>query len=126
MALVKGIHHYCIKAPKEKRPEIEAFYTGLLGLPLKREWEAGYMFDAGNALIEVFYTDDEPRPQGTIYHIALATDDPDACLEAVRKAGYEVKVEPKDIVIPSKPPVKARIAFAFGPVNEELEFFCER
>lgn len=32
-------------------------------------------------------------------------------------------VEPKDIVIPSEPEYKARIAFGRGPLGEEIEFF---
>ena len=43
--------------------------------------------------------------------LAFAVKDVDACVEAVRAAGYEITVEPNDIVIPSNPPLPARIAF---------------
>lgn len=46
-------------------------------------------------------------------------------MEAVRAAGYEVFVEPKDIEIASEIPFPARIAFCRGPVGEEIEFFHE-
>ena len=35
-------------------------------------------------------------------------------------------VEPKNIVIPSDPEYKARIAFGRGPLGEEIEFFLLR
>ena len=44
----------------------------------------------------------------------------------LRKAGYEVFVEPKDIEIQSDPKFPARIAFCRGPLGEEIEFFCEK
>ena len=47
-------------------------------------------------------------------------------MEKLKAAGYEVFVEPKDIVIPSEPEYKARIAFGRGPLGEEIEFFQER
>ena len=45
----------------------------------------------------------------------------DECLEKARNAGYKVIMEPKDITIGGK--LNARIAFCFGPVGEEVEFF---
>lgn len=54
---------------------------------------------------------------------ALATDNVDKCVADVKKAGYEVFIEPKDISIPSNPPYNARMAFCFGPLSEQIEFF---
>ena len=65
-------------------------------------------------------------PQGAIRHFALATDDVDSIVEAARKAGYAVTMEPVDIEIMSKPSLPARIAFIIGPVGEEIELFCEK
>lgn len=53
------------------------------------------------------------------------TDDVDACVDAVKKAGYEVFIEPKNIEIASIPVFPARIAFCRGPLGEEIEFFQE-
>ncbi len=53
------------------------------------------------------------------------TDDVDACVDAVKKAGYEVFIEPKNIEIASMPVFPARIAFCRGPLGEEIEFFQE-
>ena len=84
------------------------------------------MFDTGDGIIEVFEDGESPLPQGTIRHFAFATGDVDACVSAVRKAGYEVFIEPKDIEIQSHPRFPARIAFCRGPLGEEIEFFCEK
>ena len=35
-------------------------------------------------------------------------------------------IEPNDIVIRSDPEYPARMAFCFGPLGEEIEFFQER
>ncbi|RKQ30700.1 MULTISPECIES: VOC family protein [Clostridia] len=61
-----------------------------------------------------------------IRHFALATDDVDACVKKVKEVGYEVFIEPNDIVISSTPEFSARIAFCRGPIGEEIEFFKER
>ena len=53
------------------------------------------------------------------------TDDVDACVDAVKKAGYEVFIEPKNIEIASMPVFPARIAFCRGLLGEEIEFFQE-
>jgi len=44
----------------------------------------------------------------------------------VKSAGYEVFKEPQNIVIPSTPEYPARMAFCYGPLGEEIEFFQER
>ena len=49
----------------------------------------------------------------------------DLCVKSVIEAGYEVFMGPKDIVIPSSPELKARMAFCYGPLGEEIEFFHE-
>ena len=84
------------------------------------------MYDTGAGLMEIFETEETPLETGTIRHFAFAVEDTDACVEAVRAAGYEVFVEPKDIEIASEIPFPARIAFCRGPVGEEIEFFHEK
>ena len=64
--------------------------------------------------------------KGALRHIAFATDDVDGIVDKVKKAGYEVFIEPNDIVIKSEPEYPARMAFCFGPLGEEIEFFQER
>lgn len=127
MSLIKGIHHVSMKCSSQEEYErtIE-FYRDILGIPVARRWEKGIMLDTGSGIIEIFNDGDGALPQGVIRHFAFATDDVDACVEAVRKAGYEVFIAPKDIEIASEPKFPARIAFCRGPLGEEIELFCER
>ena len=127
---VYGIHHAAIKCcGPEEFAQTVAFYRDVLGLTVRRTWgagtAAGAMLDTGGGLVEIFANGQERLPQGAIRHLALAVRDVDACVEAVRQAGYEILVEPKEIVIASEPPYPARIAFCRGPVGEELELFQE-
>ncbi len=39
---------------------------------------------------------------------------------------YEVFVEPGDKVIASNPEYSIRMAFCYGPLGEQVEFFSER
>ena len=124
--LIKGIHHVSLKcSSKEEFDKTVEFYRDILGLSVLRSWDTGIMFDTGSGIIEIFSNGDGNLKQGTIRHFALATDDVDACVKAVREAGYEVFIEPKNIEIQSDPVFPARIAFCIGPVGEEIEFFEE-
>lgn len=111
---------------KEEFEKTKQFYGEVLGLPVARSWKGGIMYDTGAGLMEIFDTEETPLETGTIRHFAFAVEDTDACVEAVRAAGYEVFVEPKDIEIASEIPFPARIAFCRGPVGEEIEFFHEK
>jgi glyoxylase I family protein len=124
---IQGIHHLCLKAssPAEWQ-QVQDFYIGLLGLSIKRQWDGGMMLDAGNALLELFCNGESPLPQGAIRHLALAVEDVDGCVAAVRQAGYPITVEPKDVTLPSQPPLLIRVAFCRGPLGEEIEFFHEK
>ena len=118
MSLIKGIHHVCLKcANEEEYKEVVHFYHEILELEIARTW---------SEVLEVFANGREKAETGIIRHFALATEDVDTCVEKLKAAGYEVFVEPKDIVIPSEPEYKARIAFGRGPLGEEIEFFQER
>ena len=131
MALTKGVHHIALKA--KGVPAFEKmlhFYTELLGMPVVRRWgsgeDLGAMVAIGNgSVMELFSNGSDELGQGAIRHMAFAVDDVDACVAAVRAAGYEITIEPKDIVIASNPPLPARIAFCIGPVGEEIEFFAD-
>ncbi|MBR6322191.1 MAG: VOC family protein [Lachnospiraceae bacterium] len=125
--MITGIHHIALKCKSQEEYEkAKVFYTEVLGLTVKREWDAGIMIDTGAGLMEIFATGGDDRGQGVIRHFALATDDADDIVARVKAAGYNVFMGPADIVIQSDPPFPARIAFCFGPIGEEIEFFCER
>lgn len=128
---ITGVHHIALKcrgiAEFEKTL---AFYHEILGLPIVRTWgsagNSAAMLDTGAGLFEIFANGEDRLGAGALRHLALATTDTDACVAAVRAAGYEITMEPTDIVIASDPPYPARIAFCIGPVGEELEFFQEK
>lgn len=128
--LIQGIHHVAIRCSQSEIEKVQTFYNGILGMPILRTWGEGqldgFMLDTGNGIIEVFTDGEEHLPQGALRHIALETADVDACVEAVRKAGYEITVEPADAVIESNPPFPIRMGFCIGPVGEEIEFFHVR
>ena len=84
------------------------------------------MLYTGNIMLEIFCNGDGIRSKGAIRHVAFGTDDVDGMIETVRSAGYRVLIEPKDIVIRSDPEHHARMAFCYGPLGEEIEFFHDQ
>ena len=124
--MIKGIHHISMKCLPEELHKVKEFYISVLGMSIIREWSEGIMIDTGNGLIEIFSNADGVHCLGAIRHFALLTDNVDDAVNKVKAAGYEVFVEPNDKVIPSDPEYPIRMAFCFGPLGEQIEFFCER
>ena len=124
--MIRGLHHVSLKCstPAELE-ETRRFYCDVLGLRLHRQWPAGMLLDTGSGLIEVFLGEGGIRAKGAVRHLALACSDVDAAAEAVRWDGRTVFIGPKEIELPSDPPVRARMAFCIGPLGEEIEFFDE-
>lgn len=128
MGLTKGIHHIAIKAKgiEQYRKTLD-FYVNVLGMKTVRSWgegdNLGTMVDTGNSVMEIFSNAPDVFGEGALRHIAFDVEDTDACINAVKAAGYTVTVEPKDIVIQADVPLAARIAFCIGPVGETIEFF---
>ena len=79
-----------------------------------------------NGFIEIFTNAEGEHRLGSIRHIALLTDNVDEIVDKVKSGGYEVIVEPNDKIIDSNPPYHIRMAFCFGPLGEQIEFFCEK
>ncbi len=125
--MIKGMHHISLKCgKKEEFEKAKDFYQNILGFKIVREWPEGVMIDFGNGMLEIFCNGEGIKTKGALRHIAFATDDVDGIAKKVKEAGYEVFIEPKDIVIKSEPEFLARMAFCFGPLGEEIEFFKER
>lgn len=129
--LIKGTHHVALRCKNpEEFEKVINFYHNVLGLDILRRWGEGeksaIMLDTGDSIIEIFAVGKGADCTGGVNHFALATDDVDACIETVRAYGCPITMEPKDIVITSEIPVPARVAFCIGPVDEEIEFFCEK
>ena len=126
MALVSKIHHVAMRANAgEDFDRVIDFYTNVLGLSVKRSWAGGAMIEVGESVLEIFKGGEIIPQKGTLQHIALATDDIEACIKAVTDAGYEIFSGPRDVVIASQPPFPIRCAFCRGPLGEEIEFFKE-
>ena len=130
--LISGVHHIALRCKGvDEFDKTVRFYSETLGMDIVRCWGegsgSGIMLDTGDgSLMEIFADADEKLPQGAIRHFALRASDVDAVVKAVCDAGYEITMEPNDIVIESEVPFPARIAFAIGPAGEEIEFFCEK
>lgn len=125
--MIKGIHHISMKCRNEEEyRKTRSFYTEILKLPVVKECDACLLLDTGAGLIEIFRDGTERLPKGVIRHFAFAAEDVAACVEAVRAAGYEVFIAPKKVEIGGDPLYPATIAFCYGPLGEEIEFFCQQ
>lgn len=130
--LILGTHHISLKpCGAEAYAKTVDFYQNLLELTPVRVWEngdvSGIMLSTGNSIMEITSngTDEEKR-DGSINHFAFTTDKVDILIDKVRKAGYEITLEPFDATIPTEPPYAIRVAFCRGPVGESIEFFYEK
>lgn len=126
--LVKGIHHVALKANGyEEFVKTVDFYKNVLGLEEVRHWgegdNSGIMLGAGGSIVEIFAHAKDVLPMGAIRHYAFEVDSADACVEAVKAAGYQVTDGPRDVNMASTPVFPIRVAFCIGPVGEEIEFF---
>jgi glyoxylase I family protein len=86
------------------------------------------MLDSGDgACLELFSGGSrEEKPDWAELHIALRTADTRAVLERVRASGMTITMEPKDLVLPSEPPLPITVAFFKGPDGELVELFQNR
>lgn len=125
--MISGLHHISLKCgTAEEFEKAKSFYIDVLGFTKIRDWPEGIMIDFGNGMLEIFSNGPGIKTKGALRHVAFATDNVDEIVDKVKKAGYEVFIEPNDIVIKSEPEYPARMAFCFGPLGEEIEFFQER
>ncbi len=126
--LIHGVHHIAIKPTVEQYRKTVDFYTNILGMEIVEQWGEPdhpclFISCGDNTCMEILpqkpgFTCPETGP---LCHIAFATDHVDELVEAVRAQGYPVKMEPKDGSVGGR---NTRIAFCYGPVGEEIEFFC--
>ena len=128
MALIKGLHHVSMSVKPEDYEKVIDFYTNFLGLEYAHLSEGNTLLSFGNAVLEIFPDGEDGKQGFPITHFAIATDEPDAFMEKVRAAGYEIT----DELIDFAPPMKdgeyypLRFGFFLGPVGEKIEIFCEK
>lgn len=125
-----GFHHVSINAYDLRKSE--SFYKDVLGFKKVMEFISGnrscIMLDSGDgACLELFSGGSrEEKPDWAELHIALRTADTRAVLERVRASGMTITMEPKDLVLPSEPPLPITVAFFKGPDGELVELFQNR
>lgn len=130
MQLIKGLHHAAIRCVGfEEMQKTADFYCNVLGMKPVRSWGSGThaikMIDTGSGLLELFADAEPGRRPGQVDHIALATDDVDACVKTCCEHGLRLLQLPTDMVLPTETPFPIRIAFVLGVAGEIIEFFQE-
>jgi len=105
------------------------FYTGGLGMKQIAFWGEGtgraVLLDIGDGSHMELFAKGTAKAQENerFVHFAIRTSDADTAFGNAIAAGAREKMPPTTLNIPSDPPLPVRIAFVFGPDNEELEFF---
>ena len=124
--MIKGIHHISMKCQNEEEyQKVRRFDVDVLKLFVIKECDACILLDTGAGIVEIFRDGTESLEKGKIRHFAFAVDDVQACVDAVESAGYEVFIAPKNVQIGGDSAYSATIAFCYGPLGEEIEFFCQ-
>jgi len=124
--MIRGIHHISMKCRNEEEyAKVRRFYTETLQLSIIKECDACLLLDTGAGIVEIFRNGTEDLEKGVIRHFAFAVEDVQACVDAVQAAGYEVFIAPKTVQIGGDAAYPAVIAFCYGPLGEEIEFFCQ-
>lgn len=130
MSAPVALHHVAVVSTKYD--ESLEFYRDLIGLRVVHSWSGGgrrlCLLAAGEACIELIekLTPSASSGQASeppIAHMTFRVDDVDGAIASVRQRGYEVTVEPKDVLLGDRP---ARLAFFVGPNGETLEFFSSK
>lgn len=125
--MIKGIHHISMKCQNEDEyKRVRSFYVDTLKLSVIKECDACILLDTGCGIVEIFRDGTESLEKGVIRHFAFAVDDVQDYVDAVESAGYEVFITPKKVQIGGDSAYPATIAFCYGPLGEEIEFFCQR
>ena len=89
------------------------------------------MLDVGGGeYLELFSNGSErtcfEEQAGHFVHLALAVKDSAAAFRRAVAYGAKEKMAPKQMEIPSEPPLPVTISFVFGPDGEQIEFFETR
>jgi glyoxylase I family protein len=124
-----GMHHVAVQT-RDWESALQ-LYRDVLGMQIVAEFGTPerkiLLLDMGDGSHMELFQPTATSPQvgslaanDPVIHFALATTDTRASLEKVRKAGYAVTVEPKEVNLGG---LKATIAFFKGPNGEVIEFF---
>ena len=109
------------------------FYTEGLGFEVFRTFTASTgkkvaLIDIGEGSYFELFSDGEVKEDkrdyaGRYFHLALKVDDAKAAYErALEYGGEEMGKAPREMELPTNPPMPVVIGFIKGPDGEELEF----
>lgn len=106
------------------------FYK-VLGFKESKTWGEGkkrvVMLESDEgAIVELFADGEDLLPEGSFRHLALKVDNTRELFEKIKVHGAEIVSEPRDMDLPSNPPVPVTLAFFKGPDGEIIELFQER
>ncbi len=124
-----GCHHIAVQA-RDWEASLK-LYRDVLGMTPTVEFVGGgrtvVLLDMGDGShIELFEPTRDTPATGSdaandpVTHFALTTTDARAATEHVRRAGYEITVEPRDVNLGG---MDVTVAFFKGPSGELIEFF---
>ena len=113
------------------------FYTEGLGFEVFKTFTASTgknvaLIDIGEGSYFELFSDGEVKDDkrdyaGRYFHLALKVDDAKAAYErALEYGGEEMGKAPREMELPTNPPMPVVIGFIKGPDGEELEFFQVR
>lgn len=127
----RGIHHIALHASDFEKSY--RFYTEGLGFQEYRRWKAGNgrtiaLLEIANGVCVELFSDGEKRTcfdeqAGLYVHLALDVTDTRKAFARAIAYGATEKMAPKDMALPSEPPIEASISFVYGPDGEQIEFF---
>lgn len=125
------LHHLAIQTRDWEQSK--HFYQEVLGMKQIGGFDLPHrevlFFDMGGGeLLELFSPvkgndynlPDYENASLVVFHFALAVEDVEAATERCRKAGYKVKIEPKELKLDG---IHATLSFVWGPNGEAIEFF---
>lgn len=126
-----AIAHLALKATDFEKSY--KFYTEGLGMTPYLTWGEGakriqmLKFGGGAGILELFAGGSDELPEmGKYVHFAYSVEDIDAAYATALAAGAKPLTPPKTVDLDSKPEKRSiRIAFVYGPDNEQIEFFKE-
>lgn len=126
-----GIAHLALKVKDFDKSY--KFYTEGLGMTPYLCWGEGekhiqmLKFGDGAGILELFAGgSDEIPDMGKYIHFAYSVKNVEAAYETALAAGAKPLTPPKTVGLDSKPDkISIRIAFVYGPDNEQIEFFQE-
>ena len=120
---VNGFAHCALYTTRLE--ETVQFYMDVFGAESLGAFQAsskGYWLQLGKDILEIFEGKD--LGTGCFKHIAIACDDVDGYYNRAIELGGSAMMEPKDMTLPLKTPVSARLAFVKGINGEQIELFC--